>query len=314
MTPASLLVAPLMVAAPLLGTPVAQPQQAVTAPVALGAEAWYASPQLCLLPSTCLPISIGKAPIYPAGTLHIAAAAGSESARTYLSLRQPLAQGVVIKNALLRLPLDTSTTDGSVAPDLAKVKACTTTVRIKTVSASTASPPAVNCTDAPTSRVIGTPVRELDIDLRPIAGRLATPGTSLALLPVLSLGATWNVTLSSDQRAKGSETTPVLLLSTVAADTGVPTASPTPTPSSSEPAVVPPVVIPSVPAPPQASEAPAGPASEPVIAPEAMSLPSRAKGFDYPVVFLVPLLVLAGLLAFGRQLTGPLTRREDRSG
>ncbi|HEX3900906.1 MAG TPA: hypothetical protein VHW74_17270, partial [Mycobacteriales bacterium] len=85
-------------------------------------------------------------------------------------------------------------------------------------------------------------------------------------------------------------------------------------PSSSTPAttgtdVGAPVAAPPIPMPAQASEAPGGAVPEPVIAPQALASPQRAHGFDYPAVFLVPLLVLAALLGFGRQLTRPLTRR-----
>jgi hypothetical protein len=220
-----------------------------------------------------------------------------------------------VAGGVLRLPLDTSPLDGSVAPDLAKVKACTTRAPIKVVEGSTAKPPATDCTDAPTSRVIGTPASELDIDLGPIARRLSTPGTSLALLPVLSLGATWDVTLSSDRRPKSSSTTPVLLLATTTRSAEPPT-TPTaaPTPSTVKTTGGAPLIA-TAPGPivvgPQISEPPSGDVTAPQIAPSvttALALPAKSHSFDYPVVFLVPLLVIAGLMAFGRQLTRPLTR------
>jgi hypothetical protein len=303
----------------LAGSPLAPAALSVTAAggntgtqtvVALGAEGWYRSPQLCLL-SICLPISSPLAQAYPAGTLHIGAAGGSESARTYLALRHPLDVTTGVLGGTLRLPLDTSPLDGSIAPDLAKVEACTTRVPIRAVAGATTTPPAVDCQGAPVSRSIGTPAVELDIDLRPIARRLDKRGTGIALLPVLSLGSTFDVTVSTDTRAKGSDTTPVLILDTVTKT--VPTTPATvPSPSPSDTTAIggiPPVAAPPIPMPAQASQAPVESVPEPVIAPQALSSPSRAHGFDYPAVFLVPLLVLAALLGFGRQLTRPLTRR-----
>jgi hypothetical protein len=280
--------------------------------VALGAEGWYSSPKLCVL-SICLPIPSPFAQTYPAGTLHIGAAAGSESARTYLALRHPLDVTTGVLGGTLRLPLDTSPLDGSIAPDLAKVEACTTQVPIKAVAGATTTPPAVDCHGAPVSRIIGTPAVELDIDLRPIARRLDKRGTGIALLPVLSLGSTFDVTVSTDTRAKGSDTTPVLILDTVRKTVPTtPATVPSPSPSPSDTTAssgIPPLAAPPIPMPAQAGQAPGASVPEPVIAPQALSSPARAHGFDYPAVFLVPLLVLAALLGFGRQLTRPLTRR-----
>lgn len=290
--------------------------------VALGAEAWYSSPKLCIA-SICLPIPSPFPQVYPAGTLHIGAAGGSESARSYLALRRPLPPSTSISGGTLRLPLDTSPLDGSLAPDLAKVEACTTTTPIKAVEAATTPPPPVDCQGAPVSHLIGTPAVELDIDLKPIAARLEKRGTSLALLPVLSLGATFDVTVSADTRPKGSATTPVLILDNATTDGAAAGSPPTPAPSNPAPSPsgtsaasdsgpAPSIAAPGLAPPPRASEAPGEAASEPVIAPRLVALPSRARGFDYPVVFLVPLLVLAALLVFGRQLTRPLTRPPSR--
>lgn len=300
-----------------------------TATVAFGAEAWYSSPELCLTSSICLPIASPATATYPAGTLHIAEAAGNESARTYLSLRRPLSRGQIVRSGVLRLPLDIDPADGSVAPDLAKIKACTTTVRIKAVDGVTTKPPAVDCANAPVSRVIGIPATELDINLGPIARRLSTPGTSLALLPVLSVGATWDVTLSSDLRAKHSASTPVLILTSVARSaarskpkptkTTTPKPHVTPSTGGGDVGIGPSVVVPPEPldSGPQTSQGSAGGDSQPQIAPttarSAIRLAASAHGFDYPVVFLVPLLILAGLMGFGRQLTRPLTTADDRS-
>jgi hypothetical protein len=318
MNPAVLLL-PLAIAGPSIMLPAAFHDAAagVGAPVALGAEAWYSSPQLCLIPQLCLPISSPLAATYPAGTLHIAAAAGNESARTYLSLRR-LPKGTTVTTGILRLPLDTSPLDGSLAPDLAKIKACTTSLPIRAVEGSTAKPPATDCTDAPTSRIIGTPASELDIDLGPIAHRLSTPGAGLALLPVLSVGVTWDVTVSSDRRPKSSTTTPVLILTTTSNSSGstpsAPSSPPTPTHSrGTDPGTV---AIPSGPVDigPELTEPPPATVSPPQIA---ASVPVAYRrlaphGFDYPVVFLVPLLILAALLGFGRQLTRPLRKPADR--
>ena len=284
----------------------------VTAPVALGAEAWYSSPKVCLA-ALCLPLPISPASTYPPQTLHIGALLGAESARTYLSLKNPIAADQVVNGGQLRRPLGTLPTDGSVAAEVAKVKACTTTATISRVSGSTAKPPAVNCSGAPVSRVVGTPATELDIELGPIARRLARPGTSLALLPVLSPGATFDVTVSSNRRAKSTATTPVLLLATTSRDaTGGSGAPPSATGSDSKAddgdtlADVPsgPIDVGPLTSEPPASVSP--PLIAAALTPEALH--TSTTGFDYPVVFLVPLLLLAGVMTLGRQLTRPLTR------
>lgn len=305
------------------------PSAGQTGIVALGAEAWYSNPKLCLLPSVCLPIASPLGMTYPANTLHIGAAGGAESARTYLALRRPISSNTTVTAGELRLLLDTSPADGSVVPDLAKVKACTTTARIKAVDGSTATPPAVDCAGAPISRVIGTPATELDINLRPLAHRLAQPGTGLALLPDLTLGATWNVTLSSNQRRGATASTPVLILTTVTRSASTPsgavTSPPTPTTTKSARPHSPTsaggsVAIPTGPVTtvPEAQQVPSS-GDQPQVAPSTSPTPIRlaaqsgVHGFDYPVVFLVPLLVLAGLLGFGRQLTKPLFAADNAS-
>ncbi|HVV75416.1 MAG TPA: hypothetical protein VHC43_05215 [Mycobacteriales bacterium] len=314
MTLAGLVIVPIVFVGPSVAPSTAHlASSSRTAPVALGTEAWYSSPQICVIPQVCLPIRSPITTTYPVHTLHIAAAGGNESARTYLELREPIAPTTVVTGGVLRLPLDTSPADGSVAPDLAKVEACTTRTPIKAVEGSTAKPPATDCRNAPTSRVIGTPASELDIDLGPIGSRLQHPGTGLALLPVLSPAATWDVTLSSNLRAKSSATTPVLILTT---RDELPQSSTTATPPESasrrQSATGDEPLIPAGPVDvePQTSEVPGAAVSAPQIAP---TRPTAFKvgrhGFDYPVVFLTPLLILAGLIAFGRQLTRPLTRQ-----
>jgi hypothetical protein len=118
--------------------------------------------------------------LYGPATLHIGAAASTETSRTYLTLavtRALLAE----TDARLVLPIG-STDDGTKAPELARVQACLSTQTPPAVRGSFASPPAIDC--AVSARAVYNPIANtLAIDLRPFLAKWSQANTGLALVP-----------------------------------------------------------------------------------------------------------------------------------
>src|SRR5205823_10646462 len=79
---------------------------------------------------------------YPEDTLHVSVTAGQETARTYIAFYLPASN---LTGGTLTLPLDTSPSDGSVAPDTADLTACLVTHSFKPVRGSLETPPPANC-------------------------------------------------------------------------------------------------------------------------------------------------------------------------
>jgi hypothetical protein len=296
-----------------------------TASVAFDTESWYSVP-ICPQPAACLP---STADTYPADTLHVAVTAGDESARTYLALpSDAVPPGSTLTGGNLKLPLDTLTAgSGSSAPDLANLQVCTTTAAVPITSGSTAPPPAASCVHHALAKIVGTPASELDVNLTPILATLNQPHTSL-VLTAADIGmpnANWHVVFSSDTRSSPPVAPPSLTLTYLAATT-----------SSSGPLLSAPTVPPAYDSPPGTTAIEAAPpllngaptqasVPNPTTAPAALGPApvtlggnvravtplgnAQTKVFDYPAVFLLPLVLLAGVFGFGRQLTRPFTPR-----
>ena len=314
----------LLMFAPLLVMPAAH-AAAPRADVPISGEAWYSVSPTCSTPLGCnpLPIPLSPAVAYPAGTLHVAAQLGVETARSYL----PLPLGVVpageaLASAVLTVPVDTSSVSGSLRPDASHVEVCVTTDTISPVSGSTDPPPAADCSHTVLAVYSATPAPQLKADLAPMLEQLAQPNASLVLLPAPgeSVLDDWHVAFSAHDRTPLSPAPArldVQVTGTPAAAAPAAPTRPSPTPvanpaarPTSAPAVAPvlpvttptgPGVVNAVPAPaPVLASAPAAPA-EPTVPQAVASV--QTVGFVYPWLLVAPLALGAGLLTLGRHLT-----------
>ena len=322
--------------------PISTVHAAAAPPVTLTivGEGWYQPDPLCTAQLGCiLPLHPPAQDTYGAGIMHIAVTAGMEKARAYIT-PAALPPGPAPTKAVLTIPLDTVTlTDGSLTPQNAHVKVCTTEETIPAVAGSYEVPPVPNCaTSIDMTYVAGSapgtlPVKEpvLQADITPLLETIEGGGVSLALLPDIKTPTdTWHAAFSAHDR-KASATNvqavpgpPTIALTILAAmpstaplphHTTTPTKAPTPATRSTQAPV--PVdtggggggfVAPPGDAVP--SNAPVtGPAPQvagqptdvaPQITPQSQT--TITHGFDYPGVILVPLLLLIGVTAVGRQL------------
>src|SRR5439155_14439957 len=108
--------------------------------VFMSTEAWYDETPPCVSLIDCS--AAPAATPYPEDTLHVSVTAGQETARTYVAFYLPASN---LTGGTLTLPLDTSSSDGSVAPDTADLTACVVTHSFKPVRGSLETPPPANC-------------------------------------------------------------------------------------------------------------------------------------------------------------------------
>lgn len=281
-----------------------------TATVPDSAEAWYAATPIttCTLPLGCSPTDSTVSP-YPAGTLHIGVAAGRETARSYL---QPdlgkLPAGATATSGHMVLPVATAATDGTLRPASAELLACLATQPFTAGAAgSTEKPPAVDCLvsshptyDAPKSR--------FDVDLTPF---LAAWGhgraeDGIALIPSPSLvqpGDVWQVTIDGLGRPGPAHVRSTLSYVTTRAHAANPASGAPVHGGTTSAAPPPPAPIPTAVA---AGVAPVAPPQVAGHAPPSLAAVQPVafrRGFQYPLVFLLPLLLVAGTAYFIRLFT-----------
>ncbi|HVU74357.1 MAG TPA: hypothetical protein VHE83_15435, partial [Mycobacteriales bacterium] len=241
---------------------VAKPAAAAsTTTLPITAEGWYQPDPLCPQQLGCvLPVHPPAQDPYGAGIMHIAVTAGMEKARTYIT-PAALPTGARVTKAALTIPLDTVTvTDGSLTPQDATVKVCTTEETIPEVAGSYEVPPVPNCeTSVSMTYVAGsapgaTPVKPpvLTADISTLIDTLEGGGVSLALLPdIKAQSDTWHVAFSAHDRAASAGDLPgVPGPPTIALTLGVGTPSSSPSPHhAAATATAPARTTPSTPAP-----------------------------------------------------------------
>lgn len=324
-------------AAPALAAhrPAAEADVTVTVPIT--AEAWWTSSPVCAGGVPCG--TLGATPVNPfgAGTLHVAVTAGTETARSYLTLGTAAPPGAELTDATLTVALDTTTPgDGNEAPDTSHVWVCVTTQPVTPGEGQIGTPPAADCSTHVELNYQPGAIPSLTGDLTPMLAVLSKPKITLALIASQRSATTdaWHVVFSSHTRA-AAPTPPASLVetfgptgSTVAPSPPAPPAPSTRTPalpatSPAPPSVAPPAYVPpAVPLPGDvtATDAPAPApqvAGSTAAASAAPSAPladsaSTTVGFAYPVVLLLPLVIGTTLYALGRQLVGPMRRRPER--
>ncbi len=307
-------------------------------------EAWYQLNPTCSTPAGCqappaapaAPVPAPPAPLpvavptgvptspYPAGTLHVAVTAGTETARTVLGLPTDVAGGVTA--AQLSVPLDLDPADGSAMPETAKLLVCLTKAPVVSVEGSLDAPPTTDCGKTTPLAYVATPEPHLQADLAPLLSAL--PGaTGLVLLPDrarLTPTEAWHVVFSTTGRGDSTKTGPAVLQVTPV--DAPPSTEEQPPPADAAPAVGPvdvpleasapvadvepelggtavalPVTEPGLPDQPAAQLAPA---ANTVALPESIRV-----GYAYPGVWLLPLALLVVVPLVGRALTADLTLR-----
>jgi hypothetical protein len=314
-----LLAAALLSAGPLLAaTTPAAAAGTRTAIVPDVAEAWYASGPInvCKTPLGCPPSEVPQSP-YPADTLHIGVAGGQETSRTYVEpdlLTVPL--GATLLSGSMTLPVATAAQDGTVQPTSAEILACLVTKPFADGTAgSAATTPATDCRVSATPTYLATADR-LRLDLTPFlrAWAKGRPSLGIALLPSPSRvqqSDAWHVTIDGRQLSAEPHVTSTITYKPAPSTTGSSTSVTTPS-------------VPVVPAAPAAAAPPAAlppptvgtlPATPPIVAPSQPAAPvavqpvALQRGFQYPLAFLFPLALVAGVAFFIRLFTrDPLPR------
>src|SRR4051812_25589111 len=272
------------------------------------AEAWYAaSPvDVCTTPLGCPPPQASTSP-YPADTLHVGAAGGQESARTYLLPDfSSLPFGATLVGGDMTLPVASGTGDGTVTPESAKIRACLATKPVTDgAQGSTAAPPGLDC-DVSTTPTYRASDGTFTLDLQPFIDAWAggQPRLGIALVPDAKSAAptdTWHVAFNGRKRAGAA-----YISSSVVMRIPPPSDPPTVVPAALDGPAAPAAAAPVPPVP--AAVAPMAPA--PVVAPaQQQPQPLQAqpvalvRPFQYPLAFLLPLALLAAAVFFARLFT-----------
>ena len=282
-------------------------------------DGWYQPDPSCAQPSGCVlanvPPQVSGQLVtnpYPAGTLHVGWASSAETARSVLAFPLDNVTGS-LSGARLDVPLDTEAANGDVQSATAKVQVCLVTGEIKAAAGSVETPPTTSCEQHAVMTYAATPAPHLTADLSPLLVGLRTT-SGLALLPdaTQDAGAAWHVTFSAHDRTGSTVAPPTLTVTTEDASAEEPVLPPVAEPptvpvdsgfapapdTGSGFAPVPSVEVPSVSAPvtvvPQAAPA-AVPAAQTVTV-----------GYQYPVVWLLPLAFLVVVPVASRALTKDL--------
>lgn len=299
---------PLAGAAPLSEVP--------SATVRPSAEAWYQPNPTCDTPLGCLALPALPPPLtlptslYPAGSLHVGVLAGAETARSYLAYDLAGLTGTVT-GARLDVPLDSAPQGGSLSPETATAQVCLFDGTLTAVEGSFESPPRALCLRSAPLAYVATPTPHLHADLGPLARDLAG-ASGLVLLPDATQVAptdAWHLVFSRTGRTDAGATPPAVLTLALAPvpvvqPPGVPAAPQAPVPAGNAPPLgtssgpeLPAVTAAQVP------RVDAGPAPVAVV-PQAGTI---RVGYAYPVVWLLPLVLLVLVPATARSLTADLT-------
>jgi hypothetical protein len=255
-----------------------------------GAEAWF-------------PSGIGTvtAAAHPEGTLHVGTLAGTETDRTYLRF-DGLDEDTT--SAVLTIPVAADA--GTTGAETAVVAACAVPGGFDGVPD---TPPEVDCEGATVAVLVAGEVPTLTVD---VTSLLVGDSLSVALVPG-DAGGTWHVGFDSTERDGGAPPD-------LAVETAAPAAGPS-TPTTVRPSfAAPPSVTPSIARPQVTVPAAASPGSAiaeqaappaPAAAVPTTPVASTGSGFDYPIVFALPLVLLVVIAVAGEGLTRPIRLREE---
>ena len=297
-------------------TPSASATSTVTIPDR--AEAWYAaSPvDVCTTPLGCPPPQVPTSP-YPADTLHVGVAGGQETARSYLVPDlSALPAGSTAVSGAMTIPVSTGTTDGTASAGSAKLLACLAKAPVTDgVAGSSSKPPAIDCNTAVGLDYDGTHgVFRLDLTPFLAAWAHGAAQDGIALIPSHTTQQTdvWHVAINGRKRASTPHVSATVAVTVADAGAALPSAPIPAAPPAAAPAPAPV----SLPQPPASLGVPAAP---PVIAsssaPAAVPIQPVAlsRAFQYPLAFLLPIVLLAAAVFLARLFTRDATPRRLRA-
>lgn len=309
-----------MACAPLLVGAAPTARADSTATIVDSAEAWYtiAPADACTSPVGCPPSTVPSSP-YPADTLHVGVTAGQETARTYIVPNlTAIPFGSTATSGTMTLPLASDSQAGVVSPDTAHLDACLATSQPADGTQGTPTAPPKVDTSVCSGATYNATAQDFTIDLTPFLTAWASgkPEDGIALMT--SPGTTsqtdaWHVAFNGKNRAGTPHISSTVTY--IASPTG-PGAFAPPPPSPPARVTQPQVQVPSnlgTPAtgtmappasPPQVATAPTQPQAQPV---------AFVRGFQYPMVFLMPVALLAGAVFFVRLFTRSPLPLEARS-
>jgi hypothetical protein len=277
------------------------------------AEGWYADApvNVCTSPIGCPPTEQPPVSPYPADTLHVGVAGGVETSRAYVVPNvSTLPFGSTVTAATMTLPVGTGSTDGTLMAASAHVLACLATAPVTDGTAgSIGPPPATDCSVASGLEYDATR-NAFTVDLTAFVQKWlsGSPPDGVALIASGTTQQTdaWQVTFNGRNRAGAPHISTSVTVQPPAEPVIAPVPVPPPPPA---PIAAPPVV------PPATVVAPAAP---PVVAPQQPVAPATApvaytRTFQYPLVFLLPLALLAGVVFLARLFTRDATPTRVRA-
>ncbi len=308
-------------------------------------DAWF-SRGACAAGAPCSgPPMVSPAPVYPAHSMHVALTGGSEADRSYLVFALgAVPHSATITGGTLTVPLDANPSDGALDEQAAHVTVCAVTTPVASAEGSTATPPGTDCTLSATAAYSGVPTPRLVADLGALAPVLPT-AQGLALLPVATAARdTWQVVYAGHaEKAAPAKPAQALISYSETVSVG---AQPTPgspgplgagqpplaTPAARQEPLAPSTATQATPSVGAGSTGVSPTGAAPVDAGSAVSRGSTSSpgrvptassvggalgsspgigyvtvGYAYPVVWLLPLLVLVVGAVLARQLTEDLT-------
>lgn len=172
-------------------------------------EAWHNETPACISFVDCS--ALPPANPYPEDTLHVSSSAGQETARTYLAFSPPLPFGAVLQEANLVLPIDADPSHGSASPETASMIACLTDSTFKPVKGSVEKPPEVDC-EVRKSALYSAQRGVFEVDLSRFIEKWDTDGQmALALLPAeraTTNNETWHVVFPATDEESGEDPPP----------------------------------------------------------------------------------------------------------
>ena len=271
--------------------------------VHISSAAWYLELPPCAGLLDCSPLPPLNA--YPENTLHVAVLAGLETASTDLAFAFTLPAGAELTAGTLTLPIDSAPADGSLRPETANMVACLVTGSVEAVRGSLAHPPEADCgVSAPATW--DAKQQAFSVNLASFVSHWQGGTGAVALMPASEPPSPdlWHVVFYAS--TEDSEAAPPITatLRYTISDTSGPALPPqvaTGGPGFTGGVGFGPFPQPSTPAP---APLPTQPVVQPLY-PGGFAGP----GFAYPIIWALPLVILAGIGAVGRALTKELYRR-----
>jgi hypothetical protein len=275
------------------------------------AAAWFQPDPLCGTPLGCGFLKLPTLNPYPKGTFHIGTAIGRQIARAFIAVHVSDTAAEATAGTL-SIPLDTNPADGSIAPQTANINVCVVYQAVTDIEGAFDGAPSANCLPAAHAKYVAKPRPHLVANLERLVGHLAGV-KGFALLPAdAAPTAAWSVVFKLPTGRVAATSLPQVKL--VIGKIGSVSPNPRTTHHHStgseatgggdgsviepEPTLPPAVSVTRPPAPAPVVAGPTKPAGHLVTV-----------AYQYPEVWLLPLVLLVLIPYTLRALTKDLTRR-----